>query len=188
MNRIAVRLQSGRDPQSGLILIGVLVLLALASMTALNAGQRWADTRQRDAEAELLFIGEQYRAAIESYWREAPNTVHQMPTRLEDLVSDNRFPFPKRHLRKLYRDPLNPENALVEVRDGPFLIGVRSDDNRTPFRQAGFDGPNRSFNGATSYAAWTFSYVPPATVQRRDKASPVPIVSGGPLHPIKRNP
>ncbi len=179
---------AGRRHESGLILVGALVLLALASLTALNAGQRWADARQREAEAELLFIGEQYRAAIESYWREAPNTVHQMPTRAEDLVSDNRFPFPKRHLRRLYRDPLNPDNPLVEVRDGPFLIGVRSADERVPFRQAGFDGPNRKFNAATSYADWTFSYVPPTTVQRRSATSPVPIVSSGPRNLTTRQP
>ncbi len=151
-----------RRGQRGMLLIGVLVFIALSALTAVQAGPRWIDARQRASEEELLFVGEQYRLAIESYWREAPNTVHKMPTSIDDLVLDNRFPFPKRHLRKEFRDPLAPHQSLVEIRDGGVLIGVYSKAEGTPFRQAGFLGVQKSFNGAQRYSDWKFSYVPPA--------------------------
>ena len=119
-------------------------------------------------------IGEQYRQAIESYWREAPSNVHRLPTRVEELLSDNRFPFPKRHLRKAFRDPLAPHQPLAEIRDGPFLIGVYSSAEGTPFRQTGFDAQQTTFHGAQSYTAWKFTYVPaPVPGQPRGKVPPV---------------
>lgn len=160
MQGASISRRAARRGQRGMLLIGVLVLIALASLTAVQTGQRWFDARQRNSEQELLFVGEQYRQAIEAYWREAPNTVQRMPTSVDDLITDKRFPFPKHHLRKQFRDPLMPSQALMEVRDGPALIGVYSEAEGTPFRQTGFDGDQKSFNGAQSYADWKFTYVP----------------------------
>ncbi len=159
--------------QTGLLLIGALVFLSLSAMTAVHSGQRWFDSRQRAAEDELLFIGEQYRQAIESYWREVPDAVHRMPASVDELLSDKRFPFPRRHLRKAFRDPLAPDRPLVEVRDGPVLIGVHSSAPGTPFRQAGFEAAQKPFNGAQSYADWKFVYVPPAAPAAPRARTPV---------------
>ena len=159
--------------QTGLLLIGALVFLSLAALTAVHTGQRWFDSRQRAAEEELLFIGEQYRQAIESYWREVPDSVHHLPTSIDDLLADKRFPFTRRHLRKAFRDPLAPDRPLVEIRDGPVLIGVRSGAPGTPFRQAGFDAALKQFNGAQSYADWKFVYVPPAAPAAPRARTPV---------------
>jgi type II secretory pathway pseudopilin PulG len=161
-----------RQGQSGMLLIGVLILLALAALGAVQTGQRWFDARQREGEQELLFIGEQYRQAIESYWREAPNKVQQMPSSVDDLLSDKRFPFPKRHLRKEFRDPLMLNHALVEIRSGAALVGVYSEAEGVPFRQSGFDDVQKSFNAAQSYAAWKFSFVPPVVSGQTGVKSP----------------
>lgn len=154
--------RDARHAQRGMLVIGVLALIALSALTAVQAGPRWIDARQRANEEELLFVGEQYRLAIESYWRETPNAIHKMPTSIDDLILDKRFPFPKRHLRKEFRDPLAPEQGLAEIRDGGALIGVYSKAEGTPYRQAGLTGVQKSFNGAQRYADWKFSYVPPA--------------------------
>lgn len=166
---------------AGMLLIGALVLLSLTAMTAVHTGQRWFDARQREAEEELLFVGEQYRLAIESYWREAPYTVNALPRSIDDLLADDRFPFPRRHLRKAFRDPLAPHQPLVEIRDGPHLIGVHSGAPGTPFRQAGFDPAHAAFNGARSYADWKFVYAPPAAPSpQRGKR---PVAPGSPIAP-----
>jgi type II secretory pathway pseudopilin PulG len=180
MMKVPVR-RASRQSQSGMLLIGVLVLLALTALAAVQTGQRWYDARQRANEEELLFVGEQYRQAIESYWREAPNTVHQMPTRVEDLVVDNRFPFPKRHLRKVFRDPLAPDQPLVEIRDGAALLGVYSQAEGRPFRQVGFEGSQKNFNNAVSYADWKFSYLPQSL--SRGKAPAIAPDTTGPIRP-----
>ena len=118
--------------------------------------QRLVDKRQREAEAELLWVGQAYRQAIESYWRQSPGPVRALPAQLEDLVHDNRFPQPRRHLRKLYADPVAPEQAWGLVRQGNAVVGVYSTAPGEPFRQDGFDEVNVGFSGARSYADWRF--------------------------------
>ncbi len=140
----------------GFVLVGVLIVLALAALAAVQTGQRLADARQRANEAELLFVGEQYRAAIQSYWRQSPGAVRSWPARLEDLVEDHRFPVPRRHLRKLYADPLAPATPWGLVNHGGALIGVYSRAEGTPFRQAGFNSVQLGFDAAQQYADWRF--------------------------------
>ena len=61
-------------PQRGFVLIGLLVALTLAAIAAVQTGQRLADSRRQAMEVELLFVGEQYRSAILSYWGGAPGS------------------------------------------------------------------------------------------------------------------
>lgn len=147
--------------RDGFVLLGVLVSLALITLFAAAAGQRLADRRQRDAEAELLFVGEQYRQAIASYWAVSPGGVHTLPTRVEDLLLDSRFPQPRRHLRRPYADPLAPKQPWGLVRSGVAILGVFSQAAGEPFRQSGFDDAERDFEGARSYAGWRFTFRAP---------------------------
>jgi type II secretory pathway pseudopilin PulG len=163
------------------MLIGVLIVLALAALAAVQTGQRLVDARQRANEEELLFVGEQYREAVQSYWRVSVRGVHAWPVQLEDLIEDRRFPEPRRHLRKLFADPMSPETPWGIVRQGNALIGVYSQVNGTPFRQAGFSNAQQGFENATNYAAWRFV----ASVRNGFAGAPRPAVpqppnSGGP--------
>jgi type II secretory pathway pseudopilin PulG len=142
--------------QSGFVLIGVLVLLSLAALAAVQYSQSRTHERQREAEEDLLYVGEQYRMAIESYWRNSPGKARVLPSRLEDLVMDPRFPQPRRHLRKLYRDPLNAASEWGLIKQGNALIGVYSQAAGVPFRTTGFAEVNVGFDQAASYADWQF--------------------------------
>jgi len=53
---------------------------------------------QREKEAELLFHGNAYQAAIASYYKKEQRWPHS----LEQLLEDKRYPMPVRHLRRLY--------------------------------------------------------------------------------------
>ncbi len=145
----------GRN-RHGFVLIGVLIALGLTALAAVQTGQRLIDSRRRDSEAELLFVGEQYRQAIASYGRATPGGVRRWPTRLEDLLEDRRFPQPRRHLRKLYPDPLSPESPWGLLNQGSAVIGVYSQAPGTPFRQTGFGSGQRGFENAQTYADWRF--------------------------------
>lgn len=151
--------------QRGFLLLGMLVALALLSLVAVGTGQRLADQRQRENEAELLFVGEQYRLAILSFWRDSPGGVRRWPTRLDELLEDQRFPMPRRHLRRLYPDPLAPDRPWGLVTQGAAILGVYSDAPGVPFRRAGFAPAHASFENASRYADWRFLAEPPAPAQ-----------------------
>jgi type II secretory pathway pseudopilin PulG len=159
---IGQRRMTIRPPQRGFMLIGMLIVLSLAALAAVQGGQHLSDKRQRDSEEDLLYVGEQYRQAIESYWRQSPNGVRSLPARLDDLVLDPRFPQPRRHLRKLYADPIAPEVAWGVIKLGNAVVGVYSQAEGVPFRQAGFSAVQAGFDNAQHYADWRFVFTVPA--------------------------
>lgn len=145
-------------PARGFVLLAVLVALVLATLGAAEIGQRRVDERRRDAEEELLFVGEQFRTAIESYWRQSPGRARALPTRMADLLQDPRFPQARRHLRKVFLDPLAPGRDWGLVRQGEAIVGVYSQAEGSPFRRSGFTEiqAQAGFETARSYADWRF--------------------------------
>lgn len=140
----------------GLVLLGVLLLLALAALGALIGAEVWATAVKREREEQLLFVGDQYRQAIESYWRASPGPAKTFPRSLDDLLDDRRFPMPVRHLRRAYRDP-NDEQAqwgLVRISNG--ITGVYSTSDAAPLKKGGFPTRYRGFERATAYREWRF--------------------------------
>jgi type II secretory pathway pseudopilin PulG len=184
------QLSSGRPQQRGFVLIGILIVLSLAALAAVQSGQHLSDTRQRANEEDLLYVGEQYRQAIESYWRQSPNGLRSLPARLDDLVLDPRFPQPRRHLRKLYVDPIAPEVPWGVIMLGKAVVGVYSQAEGVPFRQAGFSDVQVGFDNAQRYADWRFNFTVPAPAQApggkpapnpsnpRAPATPAPVSRG----------
>jgi len=160
-------------PRRGFVLVGLLVLLALGGWSLASFTQGAAAARQRDAELDLLWIGQQYRHAIESYYRASPGPIKQLPIRFEDLLQDPRYPQPVRHLRRAYRDPLAADEPWGVVRLNGQIIGVYSQASGEPFRRTDFDPGLESFAGATSYADWRFIWVPPRQPSGAP-SSPVP--------------
>lgn len=143
-------------PVRGAVLLGFLVLLAASGWTVARWGQAAADERQRVAEAELLWVGQQYRLAIESYYNATPGGVKKLPVKVEDLLEDKRFPTSRRHLRQPYGDPLRPGEPLKLIIRAEQLVGVRSEANGLPFRRSGFPNGLEKFSEANSYTEWEF--------------------------------
>jgi type II secretory pathway pseudopilin PulG len=151
----------GSSRQRGFLLVGVLVAFSLLALGGALVAQRLSDQRQREKELELLFIGEQFRCAILSYWKESPTGAHSWPVKLEDLLEDRRFPTPRRHLRQIYVDPISGSRSWGLVNQGAALVGVYSEAPGVPFRQAGFTPVQKGFDGASRYADWRFVAEPP---------------------------
>lgn len=145
----------------------LLALFALATIGLLlaGAGQVWQVAAQREKEADLLFAGEQFGAAIASYYRAGPDAVKQYPPALDDLLEDRRFSQPKRHLRRLYRDPMTGSHAWGQVRVGGRVIAVHSLGKGTPLKTV-FELRHAAFAGATRYDQWVFGdgAIGPATI------------------------
>ncbi|MBK7615878.1 MAG: type II secretion system protein [Vitreoscilla sp.] len=158
--------------QRGAILLVVLVLIAVVALGTSSLTLDTSAQQQRRNEEELLFVGEQYRQAIDDYVRRSPNGRRQFPTKLEDLVADNRFPQPLRHLRKLFRDPVNPNEDWVLIKVGNAIVGLHSTSKGVPFRKTGFSLNQTEFASASSYANWHFVSSMRVAINARDPVKP----------------
>jgi type II secretory pathway pseudopilin PulG len=149
-----------RAKQSGFLLLAVLAALLVAGLALAAASEPLAHALQREKEIELLHIGHAYEQAIESYYNATPGPIKLLPMKLEELVHDNRFATPRRHLRKPFRDPLDPSLDWGLLRAGQRIQGVYSLAAGQPIQQAGFTGRHSHFNAATLYADWRFYFQP----------------------------
>lgn len=156
-----MRSPASRLRYSGFTYIGMLLVVAIISLTASFSVQLGGIAQRRQAEDELLFVGLQYKRAIRSYFEAAPpGTPSTAPPRLEDLLKDPRFPYPKRHIRRLYADPLTGNNDWVLIRtlDGQGILGVHSRSKEKPIRIDNFPDEFFHFKGKERYADWVFVY------------------------------
>ena len=150
-----------RSKGGGFTYLGLLFIVAIMGLAMALAAQVWETTIRREKERELLFVGKQIRQAIGSYYAEMPDGVRRYPQRLEDLLQDNRFPGVKRHLRRLYRDPVtgSAEWGLVPSGEGG-IQGIYSVSSLIPLKQAGFDTADMGFENKLHYSEWKFVYLP----------------------------
>ncbi|RZI81338.1 MAG: type II secretion system protein [Rubrivivax sp.] len=131
----------------GFTYLMLLWWVAVSSVLLAALGQNWAIEARRQREMELVFRGEQIRAAIQSYRDATPGAVKRLPTRLEDLLEDTRGPKDLRHLRRLWPDPITGSSQWGEVRDGDFIVGVYSRARQQPLRAPA---------NVSSYEEWRF--------------------------------
>jgi type II secretory pathway pseudopilin PulG len=111
---------------------GFTYLVLLCAIAAMGVGldaaaQVWSASARRERVAQLDWIGSQFIEAIGSYYVGTPGiVVKTFPKSLDDLVEDKRFVFIRRHLRRVYANPLTgqPDWQLVRAQDGG-ICGVR---------------------------------------------------------------
>jgi type II secretory pathway pseudopilin PulG len=149
-----------RRASRGFTYLTVLFIVALLGGGLALAGEMWHTAAQREKEAELLFIGHQYRSAIERYYLSGPQ--RQYPRALEDLLKDARLPETRRYLRRVYADPMTgkAEWGLVKAPDGG-ILGVHSLSEEAPFKRAHFLRRDATFAGALKYSDWKFAAAAP---------------------------
>lgn len=140
----------------GFTYLGVMFLVALMGLGLSGLMQLWSIANQRAHERELLWVGSQYARALQSYYLQSPGT-RQYPKTLDELVVDDRFPTPRRHLRKLYADPVTRSTdwGLIKSPDGR-IAGVHSLSTAEPWKKAEFARPWDDFKDRNSYADWRF--------------------------------
>lgn len=147
--------------QSGYILIGLLVLILVSGFALAQAGTKWSDARKREREQELLKIGDIIRKAIGNYYNQTPSVVKQYPPNLEALLRDNRFPEPRRYLRKIYLDPVTQREGwgIVEAPSGG-VMGIYSLSAAKPYKTKNFRRMYQQFENRKYYGEWYFTYLP----------------------------
>jgi type II secretory pathway pseudopilin PulG len=162
-----------RREQGGFTYLTVLFIVAILGGGLALVGQMWQTVAKREKETELLFIGHQYRKAIERYFLSGPQ--RQYPRTLEELLKDPRRPGAERYLRKLYPDPVTgaAEWGLVKAPDGG-ILGVHSLSTDKPLKLAGFKPRDAGFERAQTYADWKFIHTMPATPAQPSASKPAP--------------
>jgi type II secretory pathway pseudopilin PulG len=159
--------------QRGLILLALLLMLVLAGLGSLVGAEVWATTMQREREEQLLFVGDEYRRAITSYYQMTPTKVKVYPRSLNDLIEDDRFPIPVQHLRRLYPDPITDSADWGLVKAGEAIIGVHSLSEAPTLKKAGFSKQYKEFELAKTYDQWRFLARPsPAAITRPSRPKP----------------
>ncbi|RFO95781.1 type II secretory pathway, pseudopilin PulG [Rhodoferax lacus] len=132
-----------------------LFAVAALGLLAAVAGQVWHSTAQRLREADLLFAGQQYRQALDSFYAYKAGGAQQYPAKLEDLLDDRRSQVTLRHLRRLYPDPMTGRADWVLVKAGERIVGLHSRSEASSFKR-NFDESDAGFNGTDRYAQWVF--------------------------------
>jgi type II secretory pathway pseudopilin PulG len=163
------------------MLLGVLLTMALMGVVLMAAAEVTATARQREREQELLFVGEQYRQAIERYWWAAPpGTPRTLPAGVEQLLHDDRYPQPVQHLRRAYADPFQAAGlgeGWVWVRRDGRLAGLHSSAPVPTLKRAHFTPRLAAFTMASEVSQWVFQFTPPvpaATLRPPGGTAPPP--------------
>lgn len=177
--------RAAREPrawrQRGFGYLMVLFAVAAIGIGLASTGQVWSASAQREREAQLLFVGQQFRLALASYRDLSPPGTPTAPGTLAELLEDRRFPMPVRHLRRLWRDPMTDSTDWALVVAGGRIVGVHSRDEREPLRTA-FALRDAELAGASAYALWVFraSEPPRPAAAPTQNNSPTPTTPGGP--------
>jgi len=132
------RARPERNSQGGYALLAILVAAIVASILLARSLPRDAMRAQRLREERLIMRGEQYKRAVELYFREHK----KYPEELDDLEDTNGV----RYLRKRYQDPITGEDEwrLIHMgADGKFkdsLIYDTEEEEEEQSRGGGFGG------------------------------------------------
>jgi type II secretory pathway pseudopilin PulG len=158
----SLRFYKPRTPNSllrtsrGFSYVALLVAIVIIGISLGAAGKYWQNVMLREKEEEMLFRGDQYRKAIERYYNAVPGRP-QYPQNIDDLLTDNRTPVGKRHLRQKYKDPMTGED-FAEIRDPRTraIVGVYSTSEKEPLKKDNFPPAYKDLAGKSKYSEWLF--------------------------------
>jgi type II secretory pathway pseudopilin PulG len=157
-SRLRPARHTAQHRQAGFAWLFVLFLLAAASAAGAAVAQRWADQSSREKERQLLRIGDAYAQALAAYRASSPGSDKRFPQSLEQLVDDHRFVGTRRHLRKLYADPVTGQADWVLLRDARGdIAGLHSKSDKQPWARVAMKLEFTDLGAAERYADWIFT-------------------------------
>jgi len=147
-----------RARHGGFTYLGLIFLVAIIALVG-AAGLKVGTLFQRAAaEEDLLFIGAAFSDALESYAAATPQGQPAQPPTLQDLLKDPRFPGTRRHLRKIFVDPMTgkAEWGVLYLGDKVGVIGIYSLSQAKPLKVANFDARFLGFENKEKISDWKF--------------------------------
>jgi len=144
--------------QGGFTYVGLVVFVAILGMVGAATLKVDALLRRAAAERELLEIGAAYSEALRSYAAATPRGQPPWPPSLRELLRDPRFPGTRRHLRKIFVDPVTggTEWGVVYQADKAGVLALYSLSQARPLKLANFDARFRGFENKEHLSEWRF--------------------------------
>ncbi len=122
--------------QHGFSYLVVLLIAVVLGITSMATFEHFDTLAKREREQQWLFAGQQYQHAINSYYQQSPDGIKQLPAALSDLLKDPRFASTKRHLRKIYPDPITGQPWRLILNEDNRIMGVVSSSDATVLQRA----------------------------------------------------
>lgn len=165
---------------AGFTYLGVIILVAIIGLVGAATLKVDALMQRAAAERELLEIGAAFSAALRSYADATPRGQPQPPPSLQELLKDPRFPGVRRHLRKIFVDPITgqAEWGIVYAASvnghGSGVLAVYSLSQDRPLKVANFDARFQNFENKEHVSDWKFAAAGQAVSQSGQAPGQVP--------------
>ena len=148
-----------QQAEEGFTYVGLVIFVAILGLVGAATLKVDSLLRRAAAEQELLEIGAEYSEALRSYAAATPRGYPTAPPTMQDLLRDPRFPGTRRHLRRIYVDPVTgrQEWGIVWQGDKVGVLAVYSLSQAQPLKLANFDARFQNFENKEHLSEWKFT-------------------------------
>ncbi|MFL6672546.1 MAG: type II secretion system protein [Massilia sp.] len=145
--------------EAGFTYLGLVILLTIVGLVGAATLKVDSLLRRAAAEEELLETGAAFSAALQSYAAATPPGRPTQPPTLQDLLKDPRVPGLRRHLRKIFVDPVTGKGEWGVVYQGEQagVLAVYSLSGARPLKLANFDARFQNFENKEHISDWKFT-------------------------------
>lgn len=143
----------------GFTYLSLIILVAIIGLVAASALKLGSVLQRSRAEQELLDIGAAFSDALQSYAEATPAGQPPQPPSLKELLKDSRLPGVRRHLRKLFVDPMTgkAEWGIVYLGDKIGVLAVYSLSDAKPVKIGNFPTRFQGLESKEKISAWRFA-------------------------------
>jgi len=151
--------------EGGFTYLSVIIVVAIIGLVAAASLKLGATVQRSRAEQQLLVIGGAFSDALQSYADATPAGQPTQPPSLKELLRDPRFPTPRRHLRKIFVDPMTgkAEWGIVYLGGTTGVMAVYSLSDARPVKIGNFPARFQSLAGKRKISEWRFVASGPGT-------------------------
>ncbi|WP_305821815.1 type II secretion system protein [Massilia brevitalea] len=144
---------------AGFTYVGMVFFVAILGLVGAATLKVDSLLRRAAAEQDLLEIGAEFSEALRSYAAATPRGSPTAPPTLQELLKDPRFPGTRRHLRKIFVDPVTGKDewGIVYQGDKTGVLAVYSLSQAQPLKLANFDARFLNFENKEHLSEWKFT-------------------------------
>lgn len=148
-----------RARQDGFTYLGLIILVTVIGMVGAATLKIDALLQRAAKEEELLEIGAAFSAALQSYAAATPRGQPTQPPSLRELLKDPRTPGVRRHLRKIFVDPMTGKDewGIAYLGGTTGVVAVYSLSQAAPFKVGNFDARFVGFENRQHVSEWRFT-------------------------------